>query len=302
MSTTYPTEVKPEPDGPRDPRARPRLMKRVWVTTVAVVAAAVVLGAAVVFAWMVDERHFDRPSPEFDALAAQLDALPGVDGVEAERWVEAPTFADPTSSLAISVSTAGLPGVLDAACASDYPDAVTWGFRVQTPGGAEVSLPASPATDAFGRAKNCPDFGFDAVALVDALDALAPGVSVQASVWQPGTLTVVTLDEGRSTGFGHLVPLVERADELVAAAGLGAEGLVAINAPSLDLTLWPGESADYVAFLERLHDLGVTDYWADGGSPPADGAQKVQMVAPDGMHAAIEQAVRTSAFTSPTCR
>ena len=145
----------------------------------------VTIGALVLFAWMVDETHFDRPSQEFDDLERQVAGLPGVDGVDKERWVEAPTFSHPTSWMSVSVDEAGLPALLEAACSTDYPDPVTWSIRVRTPAATDVSFHAD-ATDptAAGSGTQCPDFGFDAVALIPELDRVAPGLAVQPGIWK----------------------------------------------------------------------------------------------------------------------
>ena len=123
MATTLTPGTGAEPDSRRPRR---KAAARVGVTSLVVALVGLVVAALVLFAWMVNEEHFDRPSAEFDELASAIDLLPGVEAVEKERWVEAPTFSNPTSWMAVTVDQAGLAGLLDAACAMEYPDAVVW--------------------------------------------------------------------------------------------------------------------------------------------------------------------------------
>ncbi|WP_243074347.1 hypothetical protein [Microbacterium sp. SS28] len=253
------------------------------------------IAALVMLAWMVNEEHFDRPSQEFEALEALVENLPGVDSVEKERWVEAPTFSDPTSWMSVRVDEAGLPRLIAAVCASDYPDAVLWSIRVQTPAGAELSLHAAPAASGSeGRAAACPDFGFDAVGLVDELDRVAPGLAIQPAIWEDDRFALVGIEEEGPTGFTHLLPLVEHTDDLLLAAGRDASEVVEINTANLGVVIHPGERADYLAVLTELaEEHSVSSYWADSGTP-IDGIEKVQIAAPNEQHAAIEKIIRSS--------
>lgn len=291
--------VDPAPmGGKRAPdRGRSKTMKRLGIAVAVVAGVGLVLGGSVVFAWMIDETHFDRPSPAFDELQSQVEMLPGVDGVQKERWVEAPTFSDPTSWMSVTVDQGGLPGVLQAACATDYPDTVTWTFIVQTPSSAAVTLGTETrGTDAAAGA-SCADFGFDPVGLVDELDRVVPGQAIQPSVWETGTLALVALEMQLSNGYEHLLPLVENADELLAAGGFAAADSVEINSPNLGLTIHPGEGAEYAALLTALaEDHGVTSFWADGGGTPIDGVEKVQVVAPEQEWDEVESLIRSSAL------
>ncbi len=274
---------------------RGRVVRRLWLSVAVLAIVGFVAGGVLVFGWMVDETHFDRPSAEFDEFGRQVDGLSGVDLVDKQRWVEAPTFADPTSWISVTVDEAGLPGLLEAACSNDYPDAVTWSIRVQTPAGAEVSLNAAPTdTPAAGGDPRCPDFGFDAVRLVRELDHVAPGLVVQPAIWENGRFALVTLEDQMPSGFTHVLPLIEHADALLEAAGVGPGEAVEINSGNLGFVLQPGELDAYFAMLSELADeRGVTSYWADGGTP-IDGVEKIQMVAPEEQHASIEEIIASS--------
>ncbi|KRB36399.1 hypothetical protein [Microbacterium sp. Root180] len=293
MSTTLPSQQGTAPGGDR-PRATVR--RRVWLTVLVVAIVGAVIGGSVVFAWMVDETHFDRPSQEFDQFAAEVESLPGVQSVEKERWVEAPTFSNPTSWMFVTVDRSGLPAVFDAACATDYPDPVSWSFRVQTPASAEVMLHATSAVpDAVSGDGRCPDFGFDAAPLVDELDRVAPGLTIQPIMWDVDKLALVAIEDELPNGFTHLLPLVEHADRLVAAAGVDPNEEVEINSANLGLVFEPRERGAYLALLAELaEDLGVTSFYADGGGAMADGKAIVQVVAPPSQHAAIEDAIQSS--------
>jgi hypothetical protein len=296
MSTTLSPDTNPAPESQDADRPRRKIVKRVWLSVLVLVIVGVVTGVLVMFGWMVNESHFDRPSQEFDALETQLESLPGVDSVDKERWVEAPTFSDPTSWMSVTVDEAGVPGLLEAACSTDYPDPVTWSIRVRTTTAAEVSLHAAPAdVDTADGDVGCPDFGFDAVRLIDELDRVAPGLAIQPTIWESGRLTLVALEEEMPTGFTHLLPLIEHADDLLVAAGLDATEVLEINSANLGFVLEPGESELYVALLTELAERrSVRSYWADGGGTPIDGSAKVQIVAPDEHHAAIEKIIRSS--------
>ncbi|WP_461473914.1 hypothetical protein [Microbacterium sp. HJ5] len=272
-------------------------MRRLWIAA-AVVAAIGVLFALILLGWMADETHFDRPSEAFDDVHAQIEGLPGVESVEKERWVEAPTFADPTSWMSVTVDQAGLPGLIEAACAADYADPISWSIRVRTPAAATVSLHATPAARGVdGTLPQCPDFGFDAVRVVEALDRTAPGLAVQPSTWSPGRFVLVAVDEGRPAVLADLLPLVEHADDLVAAAGPDMGEFVEINSADLGLVLGPGEGAEYRALLTALvDDHGVTSFWADTDHTGTDEEATVQIVAPAGQRAEIEESIRASSL------
>ena len=296
MSTTLSSEANPAPETHDADRRRGTMVRRVWLSVLVLAIVGVVIGALVMFGWMVNETHFDRPTQEFDEFESQVENLPGVDGVEKERWVEAPTFSNPTSWMSVTVDEAGFPGLLGAACSTDFPDPVTWSIRVRTPAAAEVSLDAVPAdVDAADGDVGCPDFGFDAVRLVDELDRVAPGLALQPAVWDNGRFALVALEEELPTGFTHLLPLIEHADDLLAAAGLDPNDVVDIYSANLGFVLEPGESDEYLALLTELAEHHAVDsFWADSGGTPTDGIEKVQIVAPDEHHAAIEKIIRSS--------
>ncbi|WP_127817712.1 hypothetical protein [Microbacterium sp. CPCC 204701] len=290
-------EEAPQGEGDDGKRSRAKIVKRVWLSVMVFAIAGVVVGAVVLIGWMVDETHFDRASREFDAFEAQLENLPGVDGVDKERWVEAPTFSSPTSWMSVTVDEAALPGLLEAACSTDYADPVTWAIHVRTPAGAEVSLHTAPTSpNRSDDAARCPDFGFDAVRLVDELDRVAPGLDMQPAIWDNGRFAVVAIEDAPSTGFAHLLPLIEHADDLLAAAGLDATELLDVNSANLAVTLRPDERLGYLALLSELTaEHHVSSYWAgDGGGAPVDGVDRVQIVAPDQQHAMIQNAIRSS--------
>ena len=273
-------------------RQRSEVRARAWLVVAGLSVLAALFVGLVLLAWMVNEVHFDRPSDEFDEFAARVDALPGVTAVEHERWVEAPAFWSPTSSMVVTVDEEGLPGLLDAACAADYADPVSWSFRVITLTAAEVALHGAPPV--AGSASRCPDLGIDAVPLVAALDRAAPGLAVQPSIWAEGRLTFVALEDDMSSGYTHLLPLVEHSTELLAAAGLGADDAVEINSANLGALIHPDETDAYLAMLTELSVHGVSSYWGDSGDVSSDEIELVQIVAPESQHEAIEEIIRSS--------
>lgn len=295
MSTTLISQQSTAPRGP-DGRSRATVRRRVWLTVLVVAIIGAVFGGLIVLAWMVNETHFDRPSQEFDQLASDVESLPGVQSVEKERWVEAPTFSNPTSSMFVTVDRPGLPALIDAACTTEYPDPVSWSLRVRTPASAEVMLHATSATPGAGNGDaRCPDFGFDAVPLVDELDRVAAGLTIQPIMWDADKLALVAIEDALPNGFTHLLPLVEHADGLVAAAGVDPNEDVEINSANLGLAFEPRERGAYLALLAELaEDLGVTSFYADGGGAMADGKAIVQVVAPPSQHPAIEDAITSS--------
>lgn len=294
MSNTLAPESRPAPDLPGAPPARSRTAKRIWIAVVLTAVVGAVLWGLVLLAWMVDETRFDRPSEEFEAFAAEVASLPGVESVDTERWVEAPTFSDPTSVLAVTVQQSGLPALLETACTADYPDPISWGIVVRTPSAAEVTLNGGPAP-AAGGGDGCLDFGYDAVPLVAELDRVAPGVAIAPAAWREGTLSLVESTEVPPAGYTALLPLVDHSEDLLVAAGFSAAGDVEINSATLGMILEPGESDAYLRLLTELaEDHGVTSFWASSADEQTDGVAKVQVVAPDSQHAAIEDAIRSS--------
>ena len=289
------TTLSPETGaGPAGRRPHGKTAARVGVTFLVVVFVGLVVAALVLFAWMVNEEHFDRPSAEFDELASVIDSLPGVDSVEKERWVEAPTFSNPTSWMAVTVDQAGLAGLLDAACTMEYPDALMWTFHVRTPSGADVSAHGdSPSRSAAGTGARCPDFGFDAAEVVDELERVAPGLAVQPARWDETRFAFVEVEQAPPDGFTHLLPLVAHTEDLVAAAGLDAGTVVEINSSSLGVAVQSGESDRLLALLTVLAgEHTVSSFWADGRE--TNGQARVQIVAPEPQHAAIEELIRES--------
>lgn len=279
----------PSDAGPPSPRRRP------WRWVVGIGVAAIVLafgvGAVLMFSWMVDETRFERPTAEFDDLTTQIAAVPGVTEVDADRWVEAPTFSDPYSWITLRVDAAAFPDLLDEVCTISYPDDVMWWVRVETAAGSEVSLSASSVAAGGDR---CADFGFDAPAVVEELAASVPGIDVQPSVWDDGQFALVTLED-HVDGFGHLLPLVGRTDDVRAAAGFDDGTDVEINSMTLGVTIRPGEVDGYLSLLTTLsEEHGVTSFWADSGGTPVDGVDRVQVTAPASQHEAVEALVRDS--------
>ena len=270
------------------------VLKRVVLSAIALVVVGGVFGAVTMFAWMIDETHFDRPDTRFDRLTASLDSEPGVSVDAQERWVEAPTFSDPTSWIWLTVEADHLPGLLASACAEQYADPVSWSLSVPTDNGSVVSLytggmPGDGVDDA-----PCPDFGFDAVGVVGEVGRSVPGMNLQASVWENGRFGLVALDDDPGV-LAAMLPLVDRAEELRDAAGVDPNRSIQIDAGSLSAVIAPDEHDRYLALLSDLAEShGVTSYWADGSGTPTDGVEKVQIRAPDAEHTGIEDAIRSS--------
>jgi hypothetical protein len=270
-----------------------------------VAVVGLVVGALVVFTWMIDETHFDRPDARFDRLESQLDGLPGVSVDASERWVEAPTFSGPTSWISLDVDQANLPRLLEAACGMEYHDPVTWSLRVRTDAGDVVSVHtgavhsdsvhADAATpQRAGDDPRCIDAGFDIGAVVGQVDRLRLGVDLQPSIWEGGRFALVAIDAA-SDDLLTVLPLVAHADELRDSAGLEPDRLVEITAPSLGIVIEPGEQDRHLALLSELAgEHGVRTLWADDGTAQIDGTAKVQVTAPPGEHSAIEEAIRAS--------
>lgn len=270
----------------------PRRVSRVKIFGISVLVIAAVglsTGFLLIFSWMADETRFDRPSAEFDRLEAEIMALPGVVAVDKERWVEAPVFSSPSSALRVTLDRAALPSLLDLACSSDYPDPVDWGLTVRTPARGDVSVFAEPA------ASGCPDFRLDVLSTVDTVNRLAPGLSIQAAVWENGRLSISNLLDGRDD-ISTMIPLVAAADELRRAAGVDADSEIEISGPRLTAAPAPGESAAYAALLRTLVDAyGVTDFWdGAGGGTPTDGVAQTQILGDPASAGTVEAAIRSS--------
>jgi hypothetical protein len=267
-------------------RSRAR-RKRVWTAVAVLAVISLAVGGFVLFAWSVNEVRFDRPSAAFDDRAREIEALPGVDDVQHERWVEAPLFGIPNSTLSIGVARSGLPELLDLSCSNGYEDAVAWSIRVRA-AAAEVVLNSAPTTPG-----ECPDFGFDAIPLVDELARVAPKTSMQPSVWQSGVLSLVAPNDDPSSGIAALLPVLENAANLVAAAGMDAEAALEVNSAHLGVIVAPGEQDEYVSLLRALIDeRGVMSFWASGGW--SDGVERIQVVAPEAQHGAIERLIASA--------
>lgn len=285
--------VLPAPAAPvRAPR---RASPARWALTgaAAVAAIALVAGAGVLFAWSIDETHFARPSAELEQLAARVEGVAGAQVVDTERWVEAPIFAAAQTRLVVEVQRGGLPELLAAACSSAYDEPVMWSLAVRTDRGTQVSL----HSESDGRSGAvCPDFGIDAVALVDAIDAVAPGISVQPALWENGRFALVSIDESESSaGFSHLLPLVSGSAALREAAGLAADQVVEIESWSLAASIGPAEHDVYAALLRTLAERhGVQDFWATDAATTIDGVDRVQVVGPAVERTAIERLIRGS--------
>ncbi|WP_146080606.1 MULTISPECIES: hypothetical protein [unclassified Pseudoclavibacter] len=272
-----------------------RITTRVSLAAVVLVLIGIALGVATLFSWMVNETHFDRPTAQFDEFADRVEALPGVSDVQHERWVEAPLFVDPISWVGVDVEQEHLPGLLAELCASAHPEAISWSIDVAAAAGGETSLHSQ--TDSSRRSLSggvCPSFGFDAVPLVDALDAVVPGLAVQPSIWENGRFALVSIAEAPN-GYLHLLPLVENTEALLAAAGLEQDQELEINSTTLGASILPGQQEPYLALLTELAERHeVSFFWADGGGTPIDGVERVNITAPASQHSAIESAIGAS--------
>jgi len=270
------------------------MSKRVWLTSIGLVGAVLVVGAVTIFGWTINETHFDRPDEGFDRMAMELDDLPGVTVDGKERWVEAPTFVDPTSQIGITVGEAGLPGLLDAACDRTYLDTVTWSISVETDRANVVTFHNDSTSGQLADDALCTHFGIDAVGFVGGVDNSTSGLTVQGTIWAEDQFALVA-PEDRINNLAALLPLVASSSDLRDAAGLAPDRSVEINGASLSVIVEPTEHDQYFAVLSTLVDEhGVTSFWADGGGTPTDGVEKVQIVAPEAEHSAIEDAVRRS--------
>ncbi|WP_146079203.1 hypothetical protein [Pseudoclavibacter sp. RFBA6] len=272
-----------------------RLRTRVWLAAIVIALLGVLLGAATLFSWMVNETRFDRPTAAFDTFVEEVEALAGVTEVSGQRWVEAPIFVDPISQIDLDVEQEHLPALLDVLCASAHPEGVSWSLEVPAAAGGVMSLHSQ--TDSSGRALSggtCPSFGFDAVPLVDALDSAVPGLAVQPAIWENDRFALVSIEETRD-GYLHLLPLVQNAEVLLAAAGLDPDREVEINSTTLGATILPGQQEPYLALLTDLaedHEVGA--FWADGGSAPTGARDHVNVTARAAQHAAIKSRIGAS--------
>jgi hypothetical protein len=271
--------------------------KRTWLVIGGLLVTVLACGGATMLGWMLNETQFDRQNEDFDSLTTQIETLPGVRVDDKKRWVEAPTFSNPSSRIGVTVDESNLAGLLDAACSADYSEPVSWSFRIETEGDNTVSVHSDSTPSGVSGGSECLDFQFDAVGFVGAVDSIAPGamsdLDLQPSLWGD-RFAIVEMRE-RVGGIATLLPLVAHADGLRDAAGLDSDRSVEINANNLSVIIEPGEQDRYsVLLFDLVADHGVTSYWADGGGTPTDGIEKVQIIAPDDEHAAIGDAIRTS--------
>lgn len=272
------------------------MVRWIRLSVVGLVVVGLLGGALVVLGWTIDERHFARPDAGFDRLTTRMDALAGVDVRDAERWVEAPTFSDPASWIQLEVDAAHLPEALAAICEAEHGDDVAWTLLVDA--GASTTVTVHDEVPAAGDASGsrCLDPGFDVVGLADAAGRLVPGVDLQPSIWEDGAFALAALeyDAGDIT---EMLPLVAHADELRGAAGLAPDRPVQIDSLTVGVTLGPDEHDRWLALLDELvKENGVTGVYADDGSTQTDGVAKVQVVAPEEAHAAVEAGIRASAL------
>lgn len=272
----------------------PRIDRRRVGTVLGVLAVIVVGGGTVMmYGFLVDETRFDRPSAEFDVLRSDVAAVPGVRSVDAQRWVEAPTFSVPSSWVRITADAEAIPAVLDTACSTTYPEAVSWNLDVDTAAGTGVSLHADAT-------HGCPDFGVDPGAVVAELDRLVPGIRIYASVGQGRRLVLSSVEEPAS-GFADVLPLVENADDLRRAAGIGPDAVVEVGASLLIVDVEAGRGSATHSLLTTLADrYDVTGFFAGGSGTPVDGVDKVQVTAPAQHHAAITETIAGSGLPFAT--
>lgn len=239
------------------------------------------------YGFLADETRFDRPSAELDALRSDVAAVPGVRAVDAQRWVEAPTFSVPSSSVRVSAEAEALPAVLKTACSTAYPEAVSWNLDVDTAAGTGVWLHADAT-------RGCPDFGLDPGAVVQGLDRLVPGIRISASIGEGGRLVLSSMEEP-SPDFADVLPLVDRADDLRSAAGIDPDAVVEVGSSLLIVDVEAGAGAATRTLLTTLTDrYQVTGFFAGGSGTPVDGVDKVQVTAPAQHHAAITGAIAGS--------
>ncbi len=252
----------------------------------AVVGAIATGGAALLlFGWMIDETRFDRPDAAFDALAAEVSAVPGVTDVQKQRWVEAPLFVNPSSWMQVTGDVSAFTAVRDVACASTYSEPVKWGFDLDVGGGTRV-------TAYTGEGRGCPEVGFDLESVASEIGRVAPGNIIQAAVWDTGRFALSSLD---GPGVAQLLPLVAHADTLRDAAGVAPSMPVEVGGSQLGVEIRPGEAAAYHALLTTLiDDHDVTFFSYGGGGTPIDGVETVQVTAPDAQHAAVERLIAAS--------
>jgi hypothetical protein len=276
-------------DAPEQSRRRRPVVVVLWAL-LGIGGTALVVGAIGLFGLMVNETQFERPSPEFDAFTAEVDAVASVDVDFTNRWVEAPTFSNPTSYVSLAVDREALPELLDTICDHAYADPVTLGLLVHTASGGQIGA-YGVTTDADA---DCFDPGFELVAVIDELERSAPGAAVQPAIWDNGKFALGPADyEEWTPGFSDLLPLVANAEAVRDAAGLPESLPIEINSMNLGVTIATGESAAYAELLTELADLGVLSVWAELGGQ-ADGVDKVQLTGDAADRAAVERVVRAA--------
>jgi len=264
------------------------LRTRIGIAVAVVGALAAGAAALLVFSWTIHETRFDRPDPAFDALAADVTAVPGVSDVSGQRWVEAPPFLDPSSWMHVTADVSAFDAVRALACENAYPDAVSWSVDLDAAAGTRVSASAA-------EERGCPAFGFDVEPVASEIARVAPGSVVQAAVREPGLFAITSLDGAPSDALSGLLPLVAHADTLREVAGVGRETTVEVSGPQLGVELAPGEGAGYHSLLTALiADHGVTYFSFGGAGTPIDGVERVQVRAPNAQHPAIERLIAGS--------
>jgi len=260
--------------------------KLVWGVVLGSIGVVGVVALGVVLAMMLDETHLERPSAHFDALTAEVASVPGVTVDHSERWVEAPTFARPQAALAVTVDAASLTRFVETLCASGYAEPLMTSVSARTAVGTRMALYADADHGV------CPDYGFDAPAVLALLDEIVPGQAIQPAEWDSGF--AFTAMEGPASGFAHLLPLVVRSDELRVAVELPAATPLAVDGMTLGVRFLPADRQRYVALLEQVLHLGAVTFSASDADEQTDGVARVQIAAPENARGAIERAVRAS--------
>lgn len=288
MTTTRETSGD-VPQSPSDPR---RVRRRAAAWVLGATTAVAVISGAVLFSWMVNETHFERPDPDFDALVGEISGLSGVSDVQSERWVEAPTFVGPTSWLDLTVTDAGLPAVMQTLCGTVYTDPVSVGVRVVTPAGTALVV-GNDLDDPVFSSGTCPDFGVDAGALVREVDRLAPGVDLYASLRQENELALSAFEAAPTAGYAEMLPLVTQSEAIRAAAGLDHSGTVILESPSLSVPVTAADGDAYAALLATLARDHLVRSFAvvPDAEAPVDG---IQIIAPPRRHDEVARIVAAS--------
>jgi hypothetical protein len=264
------------------------------------VAGAIAVSGAVAFGWMVDETRFERPDARFDALVDDLRALPGVETVESQRWVEVSNLSDPTSWITLDVTAANLVAVDETLCETTYPDPVSVRIRVRTAEGTELVV-GNGLEDPVFSAGTCPDLGVDAVGLLSEIDRVVPGLTVDAAVRPGKGLALVAFENAPDDSLTEMLPLVSRGSRLLAAAGMESRGTLLIESPSLSVPLTAEDDAAYAQLLTTLsRDFGVRSFGvAPDAAPPVDG---IQIVAPQRNREAIERVIAAADVPASTLK